>query len=283
MEQESSNFFSSNMFWFLFAGVALYIYLKSKKIARQKAEAIQQNKENVQLQSEATGIQATTNASGRVADVAGEGTVIEGDTIYKGTTGGVAWSLMSSIRVSSTESGDRPGRQLNQAWKRKSLWQTDDVKWPTGKFLLLMAAPGYDSAKHPLKRGGLFSKLVNMAADFALDIYVGGYFGDQYKKIVNIGDDAIKIDRQALNGFLILTNYERPSEKFLTEETCEGIAKWRNSKAGFTRESAVDNFGLLVCETGILLGCQSDMTNAEEANKLAEFASAITLGIKQVS
>jgi hypothetical protein len=283
MEQESSNFFSSNMFWILFAGVALYIFLKRKKIARQKSEAIQQHKENVQHQSEAAGIQATTHASGRVADVAGEGKVVEGDTVYKGTTGGVTWSLVSTVRVSSTESADRPGRELNQTWKRKSLWQTDFVKWPQGKFLLLMAAPGYDSAKHPLKRGGLFSKLVNMAADFALDIYVSGYFGDRYKKIVNIGDDAIKIDRNALPGFLILTNYEVPAENFLTEETCAGIAKWRNSKAGFTRESAVDNFGLLICETGVLMGCQSDMANAEEANKLAEFASAITLGVKQVS
>jgi hypothetical protein len=283
MEQESSGFFSSSMFWILLSGVVLYLYLKSKKIAKQKAEAIKQQQQITETQSEANGIQATMQASGRVADVAGEGMVVEGDTVYKGTTGGVTWSLVSSVRVSSTESADRPGRQLNQAWKRKSVWQTDFVKWPTGKFLLLMAAPGYDSAKHPLKRGGLFSKLVNMAADFALDIYVGGYFGERYKKIVNIGDDAIKIDRKALNGFLILTNYEGPAEKFLTEVTSEGIAKWRNSKAGFTRESAVDNFGLLVCETGILLGCQSDMANAEEANKLAEFASAISLSVKQVS
>ncbi len=81
---------------------------------------------------------------------------------------------------------------------------------------MLMSTPGYNSSQHSLKQGGFLNKLVNIAADFALDIYVEGYFGSQFKSMINVGD-SIKIERPALQDFLILINIESLTQKFLDD------------------------------------------------------------------
>jgi hypothetical protein len=179
------------------------------------------------------------------------------------------------------DADDRPGRQNTEAWKRSTRWKTESVKFPAGKFLMLMSTPGYDSASKPLKRGGFLNKLVNMAADFALDFYVAGYFGSQYKSLVGLENGSEKIERQLLNDFMILTNHKVLGEKFLDEATTSVIANWKKQNQGFSRERSVDHFGLLFAPDAMVLGCQTNMASADEVKTLSDFACVLAVRMKE--
>ncbi|MEQ1585874.1 MAG: hypothetical protein ABL895_08355 [Cyclobacteriaceae bacterium] len=244
--------------------------LKRRKQAMLKKDIHQQS----QQQAQAAGVQIASQADGRVSN-SGE---IHGDTNYNGTTGGIEWTLKSTVLVGeSTISGG--GR--NQVWKRKSAWRTGAVKLPAGKFIMLMSTPG-EIKMGDIKRGGFMNKLVNIAADAVLDIYVAGYFGSEYKSLVSIGEDGVKIERDQLKDFMILTNLEPAAQKYFDEATVTTIAGWKKSNVGFTEEKKVDQFGLLFSPDGVILACQSNMNNANEVKAFSDFGAALTAKMMQV-
>lgn len=82
-------------------------------------------------------------------------------------------------------------------------------------------------------------------------MYVGSYFGSEYRSLVNIGEDGVKIEREPLKDFMILTNIEPLANKYFDEATVTTISYWKKSSQGFTLESKVDQFGLLFSPDGV--------------------------------
>lgn len=208
------------------------------KFRKGKDETVKRNiHQHKQEQAHAIGIQVASQADGHVSN-SGE---IHGDTKYNGTTGGIDWTLTSTVLVGDKSVG-AGGR--NQVWKRKSVWKTQATKLPTGKFIMIMSTPG-EIKLGAIKRGGFINDLVNKAADAVLDLYVGSYFGNEYKSLVSIGEDGVKIERDQLKDFMILTNYEMLAQKYFDEATASTISHWKKNNVGFSDERRVDQFGLL--------------------------------------
>lgn len=265
---------------FVFGFLIFFLFGMFRK--RKNSELVKQQQANQRNEAAAKGMQVTSQRASEVV-VRTDGAVeAAGETEYSGTTGGIVWKLVSEVRATSRDVDDRPGRQNTDVWKRSTRLKTESVKFPAGKFLLLMSTPGYDSASKPIKRSGFLNKLVNMAADVALDFYVGGYFGSQYKSLVGIGNDSEKIERTLLNDFMILTNHKNLGERFLDEATTTVIANWKKQNQGFTREGSVDQFGLLFAPDAMVLGCQADMANADEVKTLSDFACVLAVRMNDV-
>lgn len=248
---------------------------------RKHAEVIREKQTREREDATTKGMQVTSQKGGAVVALSDGKYEAAGETEYAGTTGGIEWKLVSEVRAMGRDADDRPGRQNTEAWKRSTRWKTESVKFPAGKFLMLMSTPGYDSASKPLKRGGFLNKLVNMAADFALDFYVAGYFGSQYKSLVGLENGSEKIERQLLNDFMILTNHKVLGEKFLDEATTSVIANWKKQNQGFSRERSVDHFGLLFAPDAMVLGCQTNMASADEVKTLSDFACVLAVRMKE--
>jgi len=256
------------IFFVVFIAVIFLSRSKKKKDDLLKA----QRQQDVKQQASAAGLQVTSQADGRVSNT-GE---IHGDTDYNGTTGEIEWTLKSTVLV------DDRGEDRNQVWKRKSVWRTQATKLPAGKFILLMSTPGEIKLGN-IKRGGFINDLVNKAADAVLDIYVAGYFGSEYKSLVSIGEDGVKIEREQLKDFMILTNIETVAQKYFDEATAATISLWKKSNQGFTHENKVDQFGLLFSPDGVILTCRADMSNAAEVKLFSDFGAALTIKMKQVT
>jgi hypothetical protein len=266
-----TEFLSSNagaIFFVFFLVIVFYGRFKKKKSDLLKTNQHQQ----VKQQASAVGLQVISQADGRVSN-AGE---IHGDTDYNGTTGEIDWTLKSTVLVADS------GEDRNQVWKRKSAWRTQAAKLPAGKFILLMSTPGEIKLGN-IKRGGFINDLVNKAADAVLDIYVAGYFGSEYKSLVSIGEDGVKIEREQLKDFMILTNIEPLAHQYFDEATAATISFWKKSNQGFTLEDKVDQFGLLFSPDGVILTCRANMSNASEVKLFSDFGAALTTKMMQVN
>lgn len=264
------NFVTSNIIT-----ISIMVFIAFVMFSRFRKGKDDVAKKNIHLQKEeqakAVGIQVGGQADGRVSN-SGE---IHGDTDYSGTTGGVDWTLKSTVLVDSS------GSDRNRVWKRKSMWRTPAAKLPAGKFIMLMSTPG-EIKLGSIKRGGFINELVNKAADAVLDLYVGSYFGSEYRSLVSIGEDGVKIERDQLKDFMILTNIEPLAQKYFDEATAVTISHWKKSSQGFALENKVDQFGLLFSPDGVILTCQANMNNANEVKAFSDFGAALTIKMQQV-
>ncbi len=199
---------------------------------------------------------------------------------YAGVTGNVKWKLTSSVWYE--DMGRSSSKPLSRSWHSKSVWQTDVIKLPAGKFILLMSTPG-EAKTGDIKRGGFLNKMVNVAADAVLDVYVGGYFGNEYKSLVNIGEDGVKMKREELKDFMILTNVEPLAEKYFDAATVSMIARWKKTEAGFLQEEKIDQFGLLFSPDGVTLSCMANMDSETEVKIFSDFGSVLTTKMIQIS
>lgn len=161
------------------------------------------------------------------------------------------------------------------------MWRSAEPVLPAGKFILLMSTPeGLKVGQ--IKRGGLINTVFNKAADVVLDLFVSGYFGNEYKSLVNIGEDGVKVERAELADFYILTNLEPLAQKFLDPATVQTISGWKHSNLGFAQEQQVDQFGLLFSPDGVILTCQASMQNAEEVKLFSDFGSVLAYKMKEI-
>ena len=246
--------------------VIVITFILIKRSQRKKDVAVIKDvQEKTETEAKALGIQVGKQADGSV-----RGGEVMGATDYKGTTGGIEWTLRSSLTTG------QKGRKIG-----KSMWRTSAVKWPEGKFLLLISTPP-EMKTGKIERGGFMNTLINKAADVLLDVYVGLYFGSEYKSLVNIGEDGVKIERETLGGFTILTNHQDLAERFLDEATAKVISGWKASSQGFAREQQVDQFGLLFAPDGVILTCQANMTSAEEVKLLSDFGAVLAVKMNEV-
>lgn len=259
------DFITTNLIPIILLIVVVFIFIKRSQ--RKKDDAIRQNvQQKTEADAKAVGIQVTDQAAGSV-----RGGEVMGTDTYQGTTGGVEWTFQSSLTTG------QKGRKIG-----KSMWRTSAVKWPAGKFLLVISTPK-DMKTGKIERGGMMNTIINKAADLLLDVYVGLYFGSEYKSLVNIGDDAVKIERDTLSDFTIITNQQDLSERFLDETTAKVIGGWKHSSQGFAREQQVDQFGLLFAPDGVILTCQAKMSNADEVKLFSDFGAVLTVKMKGVA
>jgi hypothetical protein len=202
----------------------------------------------------------------------------DGVTLFEGNTGGVVWTL-KSIELKRSAAHSSVSRSTR--WKRKSVWRTSHLTLPAGKFIMIMSTPG-EIKTSEIKRGGYINTLINKAADAVLDLYVSGYFGNEYCKLVGIGDDGVKVEREQLKDFMILTNDAATAEKYFDESTVSTIANWKQSNQAFKRENKVDQFGLLFSPDGVILSCQTNMTTTEEVKAFSDFGSVLSIKMKEI-
>jgi hypothetical protein len=248
------------------AAIAVVIFIMRRSQSKKEAAIKQEVNQKSEAEAKAVGIQVTAQADGSV-----RGGEVMGATDYQGATGGIDWTLRSSLTTG------QKGRKVG-----KSMWRTAAAKWPEGKFLLLISTPA-DMKTGKIERGGFMNTLINKAADVLLDVYVGLYFGSEYKSLVNIGEDGVKIEREGLSGFTVLTNQQDLAERFLDEATVKVISGWKQSSQGFAREQQVDQFGLLFAPDGMILTCQAKMESAEEVKLLSDFGSVLAVKMKGVA
>lgn len=245
--------------------VAVIFFLVARS-RRQKVNAlIQEQQQKAAQDASSAGLNITEQSGTNMR--AGE---VLGDTSYEGTTGGIAWTLTSSLQ-----------RGRKSSIYRKSIWRTNNVTLPDKKFILVVSTSG-DMKIGEIKRGGLMNTLINKAADAMLDFYVMAYFGSEYKTLVNIGEDAVKIQRAALSDFAIITNYPEVAEKFFDDSTVSVIAGWKQGNQGFQREQQVDQFGLLFAPDRMLLACQANMTTPAEVKAFSDFGAVLAVKMKQL-
>ncbi len=197
---------------------------------------------------------------------------VAGSKDYAGVTGNIKWTLTSSVWYEDI--GRSSSKVLSRSWSSKSVWQTDAIKLPVGKFIMVMSIPG-EVKTSDIKRGGFVNSMINMAAEVALDVYVGGYFGNEYKSLVSIGEDGVKIKRDELKDFMILTNVEPLAEKYFDEATVATIASWKKMDTGFLQENKVDQFGLLFSPDGVILSCMANMDSESEIKMFSDFGSVL--------
>ncbi len=133
-------------------------------------------------------------------------------------------------------------------------------------------------APQPAK--GFIGNMVNKLAEVMLDMYVGSFFGDQYKHLINISDGHI-IKRTEEDDFFILTNDVILSEKFLTQ-TETTIRKWKTQNAGFASEKIVDAFGVLFAPEEMIFSIQTSLDTEEEVQHLASFAAALAVSMSNI-
>jgi hypothetical protein len=245
--------------------VAVIAFIFFRRAQKRKDDAVvQEAQKRTSEEAKSAGMEVDSDARGV------RGGEVLGTNDYQGNTGGIAWTLRSSLSVG------QKGRRVG-----KAMWRTADVKWPAEKFLLLISTPK-DMKTGRIERGGMMNTLINKAADLLLDVYVGLYFGSEYKSLVNIGEDGVKIERDTLRDFTILTNHPDLAERYIDEATAKVISGWKEASQGFARETQVDQFGLLFAPDGVILTCQANMTNAQEVKLFSDFGAALAVKMQGV-
>jgi hypothetical protein len=248
-----------------FIAVFISISVMNKRNRAQKIAQQEQNKTDAQALK--MSVNSSTSFSNKYNFLAEED--------YSGTTGDIQWTLVSK------EIEFNNNNHHSHTWKRTTLWSTMDVKMQEGKFLMFMSTPRIDNSKNKIKKG-FFAGIVNTFAELAIDLYVGSYFGPQYKSLVNI-DGAVKIDIPELKNFFILTNDESLSKKLLNDVAVKFIVNWMHNKPRFAHESNVNMWGALFSEDGVIVSCQADMTTAAEAKVFADFGASLATLMKEAT
>lgn len=193
------------------------------------------------------------------------------DTRYEGELGGIPWEGVSSYR---RKQAGKHGTSF-----RYFRWKTASVHFGEGKFLMIMSLPSKLKLQAPQQGTGFMSNMLNKVAEVMLDMYVGSFFGEQYKSMINISDSTI-IQRSEEDDFFMLTNALDPAENFLSK-TESVIRKWKAQNAGFNAEKVVDAFGILFGPDEMIVSVQTNLNTKEEVDVLASFASALAVGMNE--
>jgi hypothetical protein len=194
------------------------------------------------------------------------------ETRYEGELGGIKWEGLSTYQ-------QKRSTRTRHATFRYFKWKTSSVQLGNNKFLMIMSLPDKIKLQAPQQSKGFMSNMVNKLAEVMLDMYVGSFFGEQYKSMINIGDSQI-IQRSEADDFFMLTNAMDESEKFL-EKTEPVIRKWKSENAGFSSEKMVDAFGILFGPDEMIVSIQTSLDTQEEVDMLAAFASALGVGMNE--
>jgi len=157
---------------------------------------------------------------------------------YSGTTGAIEWQLQTR------EIFDRAHRR-GTTGSYSTQWTSSTARFPNDKFLMMMSTPGHDNSGPQQQKKGILSSLIDKLAEGALDLYVAGYFGEQYKPLINI-DGGKKISIPELKEFFILTNDEPMAVKFLNPTTIKYITNWMANKPTFKHTWRVNSLGVLL-------------------------------------
>jgi hypothetical protein len=198
-----------------------------------------------------------------------------GDTIYEGVNDNIKWKLVSTVKYSDDTAIGSNRRDLIQQTLK---YTTYDIKLNAHNYVMMMEAPT-EMKIEASEDAGFMSSIKNFVAEKALDYYVGNYFGNEYKDMINISDGTI-IRNNSLRNFLIITNSKQISDKIIDEKLTEFILDWHNKTKNFKNESFMKTPGLLIAPDKFILTCQSSVVSAKEASEYAEICSEISNVIK---
>ncbi len=192
----------------------------------------------------------------------------EGPTRIDGQSNGIRWSLSSILEVLNRH---KTGTHVSQS---KTVWVTQDVRMGKSAFILIMniGKEGIRIEKNP--GDTLLGKLARKAGDMVLDSYVGAYFGDEFKSLVNL-DGSETIDVQGLSDHFILTNYPEIAKRCMSADAVGILQAWRDEDQFFLRGEVVRNVGVLLSESGCLIACQAPMSSEDESRRYADFCSSL--------
>lgn len=196
------------------------------------------------------------------------------EKVFDGSTGGISWKMVTTL----LNRGSHSGRTSN-LWNSESIWTTTDVRFPDGKFLLIMSTPS-EIRTGEFKMTGFFNKLLVFAVEKVLDFYVGGYFGIQYTTLVRINEQSNVIPLEDMKDFFILSNDPEGAKKFLDEGTRHAITGWKHQDMGFRQEAQVDQFGVLFAPDAMIVGCQTALRDPGEVKRFSDFACAMAVKMK---
>lgn len=277
MDFDFGAYLTSNFFTLVFLGIVASLvwgYFQRKKQAEAR-EALHAEQADA---ARAEGIHLTAQPEGPVVMHSPLGQpVVGGETRYEGIDHGIAWELTSKTGVTRDDS---PGT-AHRVWSTQSIWKTRDVLWPEGKYLMIMSTPG-EIKTNEVKQDGFLGKIVNAAANLALDLYVSQYFGSKYAALINLSEEAEIIKKTGFEDFFVLTNEPYLAEQFLTEPAVRAISAWKKENQGFTQESGVDQFGVLFAPDACLVTCRAAMASPAEARRYAGFAAGLAVNMQGV-
>ena len=198
----------------------------------------------------------------------------EGTTRIDGQSNGIRWNLSSIPEVGRRFKGG------THVAKGKTVWNTQDVGLGKSAFILVMdiGKEGIRIEKGPSDT--LLGKLARKAGDMVLDTYVGGWFGDEYKSLVNLeGSETLEV--QGLSDFFILTNTPEVAARCMSGDAVGILRRWRDAEQGFLRGEVAGNAGILLSESGCIVACQGPMSSEGEARRYAEFCSSFAAAVEK--
>lgn len=198
----------------------------------------------------------------------------EDDRRFDGQTNGLRWHLSSISKVGGRHKGS--SNQMHG----KTVWKTEDVRTAESAFILIMdiGKEGIRIEKNP--GDTLLGKLARKAGDMVLDTYVGGWFGDEYKSLVNLeGSETLEV--QGLSDYFILTNTPEVAARCMSGDAVGILRRWRDAEQGFLRGEVAGNAGILLSESGCIVACQGPMSSEGEARRYADFCSSFAAAVKK--
>jgi hypothetical protein len=191
---------------------------------------------------------------------------------YQGSTAGVSWQMTAEMIKTYRSAGGN----FRSIVKQRTRWQSSDVRFAHKKFLLIMAMPKKIKI-NDMKKGGIFNAVINWMAERFLDVYVSGYFGEQYKELVN-AEGASIIRFAEIQDFYILSNEPDQAKRLLTSTVIDMLKNWREQ----TNESNAKALsGVLLTEQNMIVCCQVALLDQAAAGRYAEFAAQLAVSLKQ--
>lgn len=205
--------------------------------------------------------------AGAAGAPAGSGPSARETLVFSGSVHGLTWRAAVE---------DDPVEQRNVRHVRH---ERTRITFPAralapGRFVLVMplaqGAPVWDAA--PPQGSGLLARIARSALEASLDLYVGMYFGDRQRALVNV-DGARVVP--GLEGFWVLANDDAEASRLLGGDAPRRLDAMRTGAAGPWRGHPGHGFGLLVGPEGTTFACQYAVRDPAELRDLAEWAAGL--------
>jgi len=190
-----------------------------------------------------------------------------GAHVYSGASAGQAWQ--ASVEVSSG-SGRRRSRS-----PRTRIHFSGPAAAP-GRFLVMVPIPpGVKVPGDALPSGdGLLVRLAEKAAESFLDLYVAAYFGAEHRALVNVAGAARPAGP---DGLFVLCSDEGLAGRLLDAEGRALLEALRRQEGGPGEQKALQGFGLLVTQAGLVYGCPVALWDPAVLRALAERVARLVL------
>lgn len=183
----------------------------------------------------------------------------------RGQEGKISWLLVSDWRKWRSSRAGSGGTSI----KQHTNWITPDVRVDSGKYFMLMTLP--KKIKIPkINKGGWANAIVNWFAEHFLDLFVSGYFGPEYKELINIRDGKV-YNLGETQRYYVLSNDEYHAEKFINRGLLAFLDEWRDQIFHDGRPPV----GMLVTDKGVIMTTQVALLTEREQTPFVQFSAEL--------